>query len=98
MIPIRRALISVSDKAGVVELALEVAPPQLVVAGELVVSGGNAFAQHHLQAPALQGLQSRRQLVGGNFTGGAHDGHALAALQGGRKLNRHKERHKRWRK
>ena len=80
--------------AGVVELPLEIAAAQGVVAGKLVVVAGNALAQHHLQAPVLEGGDGGGQLGGADFAGGAHKGYALAGLQGGRELNRHEAKKK----
>ena len=71
--------------AGVVELLLEVAAAQVVVARKLVVVAGNAFAQHHLQAPALEGGNGGGQLGGADFAGGAHQATRWPACRAGGK-------------
>ena len=74
----------------VVKLPLKVAAAQVVVARKLVVVAGNGFAQHYLKAPGGENFNGGGQLGGADFAGGADQGHALAALQGGGELNEHK--------
>jgi hypothetical protein len=75
--------------AGVVELLLEVTAAQVVAARKLVVGLGNAFTQHHFQAPVGQHLQGRGQLFSGDFAGGADNGDPVAGLQRSREVNGH---------